>query len=225
MAGTSPVVYSAAKLKVGAVWITIGTEIDRQKAFTNTTVDATWGSNEVDKPVSKKQKIVVPYIDMEEHVDLDALEAMEDGALHAIEVYPEGDAAGKRMYTANAYVTTSGAKGGIKSGAGGTLTLSIVGDLTASPNIVLSVTAMGTTAAGAASAYVTPVASGGTSTYALTIVRGILPEGVSMSTGGVFSGTVAATANVGTYLFEITVTDSAATPVVKVIPCTLIVTA
>lgn len=225
MAGTAPVFYDQAKLKVVGVWITIGTEVDYQKTFDEITAAATWGSNKVKKPSSLEETIVVPYADMEGHVDFDALEALEDGALHAIEVYPEGDAAGKRMYSGNAYVKTSGLKGGLTSNATGTLTLNVSGGLTKSPSLALSVSEMGTTAVSGASAYVTPVASGGTSTYALTIVRGILPEGISMSSGGVFSGTVAATANVGTYLFEITVTDSAATPVVKVFPCSLIVTA
>lgn len=64
--------------------------------------------------------------------------------------------------------------------------------------------------------------SGGVSPYAYSVSSGALPAGISMSSGGSFSGTPT---TAGSYSFSVTVTDSSSTPVTATQSYTLVVDA
>lgn len=139
---------------------------------------------------------------------------MDARAAVAIVIAYESNTAGKLTATGTGYVAVSGLSGG--PGKPGTFTL-VVGFAAAptyAPNIVLSTLDFGSVAqGGAGSGFTAPTASGGTSTYTITMadenaVASALPYGATWS-GSAFAGTVNAAAPVGKYRVKVKVVDSA----------------
>lgn len=145
---------------------------------------------------------------------------MRAGVAVAVEIIPEGNTAGTVKESGNAFIGVSGRSGGPNKEAGFTVSVSFTDVPTLAPNIVLSTLDFGSVAqGGAGSGYTAPTASGGTSTYTITMedengVASALPYGATWS-GSAFGGTVNAAAPAGIYRVRVKVVDSASTPVVR----------
>lgn len=190
------------------------------------TIPQTRGRGPVDVPRSyRKESYKFKCQDETGSAKWLALKAIMDAALPvACVVAFEGNVAGNLTASGNAYVGVSGLSAGPGKPSTFSFTLSFGSLPTYSPNLVLATQAVGTIAAGGAgSGLTTLVASGGTTTYAYTLVTQ-LPLGLTMTSGGVFGGTLNAATVAGTHAFTVRVTDSAATPVVKDFICSLIST-
>ncbi len=218
-----------AELSVDGNPITIGASSKVGRTWKKATAPATWAKPEVTKPVSYLDQITIPFSDMDDHAEFLVLWnlAAAKAAVPVI-LYPEGNTAGKQTWNGNAYVEIDGIDLGIEKAAGGTITLNFTGGMTPSPNLVLNSQVCTAGQAGQAYAGFTFTTTGGTATYAydvLTFAGTTFPvEGLTF-TNGVIAGTPNANAPVGTHYFYMTVTDSAATPVVKTFLCSIVIAA
>lgn len=236
--GDTPYLISAGYLVIDGVTLRNVQSVTPSVSPNDVTCKATWARGKVKIFGIPEYTYTIKMSDNDTHDELLAIQAIAaaqqaGGAAVAVTYGPRGSTAGRLRYSGNAYVSDPATpSGGVEAEGEFEFQVSFSSKPTISLMLSLAGQTLTAVARGAVYSGVNLVASGGTATYTYVVCKkdgtatgAGLPQGLSISSGGVVSGTCSASETIGTHPFYVKVTDSATPAVVQVFECTIAVTA
>ena len=232
----NPYLMDASVLEVDGTPITSGVAVKPAGTANDVTTKATWSKPKVKIPGSTDYSFTIDGNDEDDHaLFLFLVNKARAKVPVPINWYPRGNAAGRLRISGTGYVSEPQLDGGVDKDATFQFQVNFTTVTTYSPNLVLAGASVGSlgaaqltdVAAGAAYSGANLVATGGTSTYTYALVGAgaeFPVEGLSMSSGGVISGTANADVPQGTIFFLVRVTDSATPANTKDFLCAIKIT-